>query len=71
MATISRRPIRSLDFTTLVATFALRGVDAVLLWQERARQRHMLATMDAHLLRDIGLDRSALREEAEKPFWRA
>jgi uncharacterized protein YjiS (DUF1127 family) len=71
MATISRWPIRSLDFTSLVSTLALRGVDAVLLWQERARQRHMLATMDAHLLRDIGLDRSAAREEAEKPFWRA
>jgi uncharacterized protein YjiS (DUF1127 family) len=70
MATISRRPIRSLDFTTLVATVALRGVDAVLLWQERARQRHMLAMMDDHLLRDIGLDRSAARVEAEKPFWR-
>ncbi len=71
MATISRPSIRSLDFTSLVSTLALRGVDAVLLWQERARQRHMLAMMDAHLLRDIGLDRSAAREEAEKPFWRA
>ena len=70
MATISRRPIRSLDFTSLVSTLALRGVDVILEWQERARQRHMLATMDAHLLRDIGLDRSAAREEAEKPFWR-
>ena len=71
MATISRRPIRSLDFTSLVSTLALRGVDVILHWQERARQRHMLAMMDAHLLRDIGLDRGAAREEAEKPFWRA
>ena len=70
MATISRRPIRSLDFTSLVSTLALRGVGAILQWQERARQRHMLAMMDDHLLRDIGLDRSAARVEAEKPFWR-
>ena len=70
MATISRRPIRSLDFTSLVSTLALRGIDVVLLWQERARQRHMLATMDAHLLRDIGLDRSTALGEAGKPFWR-
>jgi uncharacterized protein YjiS (DUF1127 family) len=71
MATISRRPARGLDFTSLVSKLAVRGVDVVLHWQERARQRHMLATMDAHLLRDIGLDRNAARDEAEKPFWRA
>jgi uncharacterized protein YjiS (DUF1127 family) len=70
MATISRRPIRSLDFAGLVGTLALRGVEVLLLWQDRARQRHMLATMDDHLLRDIGLDRGTALGEAGKPFWR-
>jgi uncharacterized protein YjiS (DUF1127 family) len=70
MATISRHPIRSLDFAAYVAAVAVRGLDILLVWQERARQRHMLATMDDHLLRDIGLDRGAARQEADKPFWR-
>ena len=40
-------------------------------WQERARARRQLAELDDHLLRDIGVDRDALRHEIDKPFWRA
>lgn len=40
------------------------------LWYERARQRCRLAQLDEHLLRDIGVDRTAAMEEAYKPFWR-
>ncbi|WP_158045222.1 DUF1127 domain-containing protein [Skermanella pratensis] len=45
--------------------------DALLDWQDRARQRHRLGEMDDHLLRDIGLSRADLEHEAAKPFWRA
>jgi uncharacterized protein YjiS (DUF1127 family) len=42
-------------------------------WQERIRTRRQLGRLcdlDDHILQDIGLIRSELRCEAEKPFWR-
>jgi uncharacterized protein YjiS (DUF1127 family) len=42
-------------------------------WRERIRARRQLAglcDLDDHILQDIGLTRSALRCEAETPFWR-
>jgi uncharacterized protein YjiS (DUF1127 family) len=36
----------------------------------RRRQRLDLSELDEHLLKDIGLSRSAARAEAAKPFWR-
>ena len=47
-----------------------RAAHAVLALSERRRQRHTLAALDDHLLRDIGLTRSAIRKEVSKPFWR-
>lgn len=41
------------------------------LWYERVKQRQRLAELDDHLLRDIGIDRTAAMEEASKPFWRS
>jgi uncharacterized protein YjiS (DUF1127 family) len=43
-----------------------RGISA---WLERSKQRHALAELDDHLLRDVGLSRSAARREAAKSFW--
>lgn len=42
----------------------------LLLWQERARQRHHLSMAEDHMLRDIGLPRAAVALEIKKPFWR-
>ncbi len=39
-------------------------------WRERAWLRRELPTIDARMLRDIGLTRAELEGEAEKPFWR-
>lgn len=39
-------------------------------WQERAKQRSHLATLDDHLLRDMGLTRAAVEREIAIPFWR-
>jgi uncharacterized protein YjiS (DUF1127 family) len=36
----------------------------------RRRDRRMLAHLDAHLLRDIGLSEDDAQTEAAKPFWR-
>jgi uncharacterized protein YjiS (DUF1127 family) len=53
---------------------ALQRITGLLsLWRERIRaRRHLrgLCQLDDHILQDIGLIRSALRCEAEKPFWR-
>jgi len=54
-----------------LGTLIVKATDTVLDWQDRARQRHSMLEMDDHLLRDIGLSRSDLENEAAKPFWRA
>ncbi len=48
----------------------LRLVETVLTWRERARGRRVLAGLDDHTLRDVGLDRAAVSGEIDKPFWR-
>lgn len=35
----------------------------------RRRERHRLGQLDAHILRDIGLDPHEARRECAKPFW--
>ncbi len=47
-----------------------RGLDRLLLWTERAGQRHRLAELNDHMLRDIGLSRADVMAEVSKPFWR-
>jgi uncharacterized protein YjiS (DUF1127 family) len=47
-----------------------RAVDTALVWQERARQRRQLRTLNDHMLRDIGLTRADVMAESAKPFWR-
>ena len=42
---------------------------ALLAWEERRQRRAALARLDAHLLRDIGLNRDEARTEAARPFW--
>jgi len=46
------------------------AAETVLAWQQRAYERHQLASMDARLRRDIGLSRVDVWHEATKPFWR-
>ena len=63
-------------FTSVASTFATAVfnlpttafVNAVK-WQARAEMRHRLATMDDHLLTDMGIARAEAQREAEKPFW--
>lgn len=37
---------------------------------ERRRQRLALMQLDDRMLKDVGLTRSDLQHETEKPFWR-
>lgn len=45
-------------------------LERLLLWQERASQRHHLGMIEAHGLRDVGLTRADLAPEIRKLFWR-
>ncbi|SDJ74586.1 Uncharacterized conserved protein YjiS, DUF1127 family [Pseudomonas delhiensis] len=38
-------------------------------WRELARQREQLASLSDAALKDIGLSRADILQEAEKPFW--
>jgi len=50
---------------------AVCAANLLLTWQERATQRHALASLDERLRRDLGLSRAEACSEAAKPFWRA
>lgn len=52
-------------------TSTARGLWRTLqVWSFRRRSRQMLARLNAHYLRDIGLDPLTARAECAKPFWR-
>lgn len=51
--------------------FVRAAFDVVMEWQERAQTRHALRLMDEHMLRDMGVTRADVEQEAAKPFWRA
>ena len=44
-------------------------VTGLLKWQERARQRYHLTALDDRTLKDIGLSRAEVYQEARKMFW--
>jgi uncharacterized protein YjiS (DUF1127 family) len=46
-------------------------VTAVLVWQERARDRHRMNALSDFMLRDMGLSRADIEREARKPFWQS
>lgn len=50
--------------------FWKRWLDTLLLWQKRAATRQAMLQMSDHVLKDIGLTRSQVVHEAEKPIWR-
>lgn len=70
-STRADQAVRTMPFeNTIVAVFA--GACRVLsAWYERAQGRRALASLDDHLLRDIGLTRVDAERECMKPFWRA
>ena len=38
-------------------------------WQQLARQRRQLATLNDEALKDLGLSRADVLQESERPFW--
>ena len=59
------RPLTHGALTHLVPQ-ALKAVAKAL---SRRRERQLLARLDDHLLRDIGLRPEDARQECAKPFW--
>lgn len=60
--------IQTLSLRTRSGLFA-RILTALSIAMTRRRDRNRLARLDAHLLRDIGLDPQEARRECAKPFW--
>ena len=59
------RPARRRFIDRFAAAFSLLAA-----WIERTRQRSALASLEDHMLRDIGITRAEATRECEKPFWR-
>lgn len=56
-----------------VATFSLpeRGIDVLLVWGKRLRDRDALARLKLGHLEDMGLSPEDALTESGKPFWRS
>ncbi len=48
-----------------------RCIELLMTWRQREADRAVLAEMNERDLRDVGLTRSEVLVEADKPFWRA
>lgn len=47
-----------------------RFVGLLATWHRRAADRAQLRSLDAHMLRDVGLSCGDIEVEVNKPFWR-
>ncbi len=65
-----RRPTAA-SFGEILLEAAARALRTLLTWQERDRQRHALAQLDARMLKDIGLSQAEVALELHEPFWQA
>ncbi len=65
-----RRPTAA-SFGGFLLEAARRAVRTLLTWQERDRQRHALAQLDARMQKDVGLSRAEVELELRKPFCHA
>jgi uncharacterized protein YjiS (DUF1127 family) len=54
---------------SLLAGAVVVGIEAIQTRAELKRSRRHLAELDERLLRDIGLDRSMARYEADRSYW--
>ncbi len=55
---------------TRLVRLPLAILETLLVWQERARQRRQLASLDDRLLSDMGVSRTEAERGAAIPFWR-
>lgn len=60
---------RSFWALKLVRRVCIKPLELIVIWQERAEQRHALRTLDSRMLKDIGISAGDANREAGKPFW--
>lgn len=63
---IAQRTLSLLAGPATVAVTLRRRVQA---WREAHHTRRALGRLDAHMLKDIGLDPMTIEHEAARPFW--
>ena len=61
--------LSSEPFTIRAVAVVGAAIERVLVWQERAAQRHHLAGLDDRMLRDIGVTRVDVMREYSKAPW--
>ncbi len=52
-----------------VRRVTVKCLKMVMLWQERAEQRHALSELNEQMLKDIGVSGADAYKETRKPFW--
>ena len=62
-------PAAGLPLPVARVSLTARLCRAVADWQARARSRRLLAELDEHMLRDIGVDPARVWQETGKWFW--
>jgi uncharacterized protein YjiS (DUF1127 family) len=60
------KPVRALE---KVRRFLVKCLNIIVVWQDRAEQRHALSELNDRMLKDIGVSNVDAYKEARKPFW--
>ena len=60
------KPVRAL---AKVRRFTVKCLKIIVVWQDRAEQRHALTELNERMLKDIGVSNADAYKEARKPFW--
>ncbi|BBP86236.1 DUF1127 domain-containing protein [Pseudomonas sp. No.21] len=68
--TLSSDLILSSSESSAKASWPLRVISTLLMWQRRISSRHQLAMLDSRLLADAGISEAQRELELNKPFWR-
>lgn len=67
---LSHRPVALAPTLAQAAATSLRaGTAALAAWLRHRRERYLLAGLDDHMLRDLGLTRGDVAREYDRPFW--
>jgi uncharacterized protein YjiS (DUF1127 family) len=64
--TASVKPLRAFG---KIRRVVVKCLQTIIIWQERAEQRHALAELNDYMLKDIGVSHADAYKEVRKPFW--
>jgi uncharacterized protein YjiS (DUF1127 family) len=62
----SAKPLRAFG---KVRRVVVKCLHTLMIWRERSEQRHALAELNDHMLKDIGVSHADAYKEVRKPFW--